>query len=89
MIPTDFKESNIKFNPPLDLEESQCKTIFGYHGILHGGSCDGSNVVVTAWKPTVEELKKLNDGCPIYLCCIGGLPPHYLCTSFEEAISIQ
>lgn len=85
MIPTEFPESNIKFKPPPDLEESQCGVIPGFTGEVVGGSCDGCPLTVVAWRPTAEELEAINNGAPIFLSIIGGLPPHFLTTDFNLA----
>lgn len=85
MIPADFPEANASFRAPVDLEESQCATIPAYRGQVVGGSVDGCDLVVVAWRPTHAELTRINLGLPIFLTVIGGLPPHYLSTSFEEA----
>jgi hypothetical protein len=66
MIPAEFPEYNIVFNPPPDLEESQCGTVQGYVGYTKGGSCDGAPVVVVAWRPTAEEIEDLKKGAFIY-----------------------
>jgi hypothetical protein len=85
MQPVQFPEANTRFGPPPDLAESQCRTIYAHVTKANGGSCDGATVVVVAWKPTIEELAKLNSGGLIYLSCSGGLPPHFLCTDFHAA----
>ena len=85
MNPATFPQANTKFGPPTDLAESQCLTIPAYMGRVQGGSVDGSTIVVVAWLPTAEELKQLNAGAPIYLSCMGGLPPHFISTDFDLA----
>jgi hypothetical protein len=86
MQPAEFPESNAKFRHPDDLDESQCYTISGYLGKRIGGNLDGADFVVVAWKPSPEDLDRLNAGHPIYLSCLGGLPPHFLTMSFNDAI---
>jgi hypothetical protein len=88
MKPVEFPEANTSFGPPKDLAESQCKTVRGYSGVLAGGSCDGAPITVVAWKPSSEELTALNNGSPVFLSVMGGLFPHYVCTSFTEAINV-
>jgi hypothetical protein len=85
MTPTDFEGSNAKFGPPSDLEETQCGTIPAFVSKVQRGSCEGAALVVTAWKPTPDELRQLNDGNPVFLSCLGGLPPHFLTTNLAEA----
>lgn len=86
MTPVKFPEANSRFGPPEDLAESQCMTIWAYSGTVAGGSVDGAHQVVVAWLPDEQERKRIADGGPIFLSVIGGLPPHYLSTSFAEAI---
>lgn len=85
MNPINFKEANIPFCAPKDLAESQCATIKGFCGVVQGGSCDGVTIAVVAYRPTPEELDAINNGAPIYLSCLGGLPPHFLTTDFHTA----
>lgn len=87
MTPVAFAQANTRFGPPPDLAESQCMTIQGYVGTIQGGSLDGSTVVVVAWKPTAEEIARINQGQPIYLSFIGGIPPHFPCMDFDSAIN--
>jgi hypothetical protein len=86
MIPVTFPEANLKFGPPPDLAEPQCMTIPAHVCKVAGGSVDGSICVVVAWKPSPEEIQMLQEGKPIFLSCLGGLPPHFLTTQFELAI---
>lgn len=85
MTPQNFDEANQVFSPPKDLDESQCISIPAFVGEVKSGSVDGVPLVVVAWRPTSEELDRLNAGCAIFLTMIGGLAPHYLSTTFEEA----
>jgi hypothetical protein len=87
MNPAHFPQANFKFGPPSDLEESQCTTIPAFVGEIKTGSCDGCQITVVAWLPTPQELAELNIGKPIYLSVIGGLPPHFLSTDFQQAIN--
>lgn len=88
MTPATFEGQNTEFRAPNDLDESQVMTIPAYAGRIRGGNLDGAPVVVVAWTPSPEELKDLIDGKPIFLSCVGGLPPHVLTTSFEAAINL-
>ena len=76
---------NSRFGPPADLAESQCSAVNAHVGTIKGGSMDGETCVVVCWQPTPEERERICSGIPIFLSIIGGLPPHYLSTSFEEA----
>ena len=85
MSPHKFPEANHRFGPPEDMTESQVATIPAFVGETRVGSCDGSPCVVVAWKPDARELAALNEGAPIFLTVLGGLPPHFLSTNFQEA----
>ncbi len=67
------------------MAESQVKTIRAYLGQVKDGSCDGMSMVIVAWTPSPEELEDLKAGRPVFLTCMGSLPPHFLTTSFQEA----
>lgn len=86
MTPTNFPESNATFGPPEDLEESQCMQIRAYVGEAKSGSVDVMPFVVVAWMPSLTDLSRLASGQPVYLTMMGGLAPHFLTTTFEEAI---
>jgi hypothetical protein len=88
MNPIDFPETNTTFGPPAGMTESQVQPVPAYCGQVRGGSCDGVEAVVVAWRPTREEIEQIAAGSPIYLTMIGGLPPHFLTTSFEEATKV-
>jgi hypothetical protein len=85
MDPVKFPEANARLGPPATLDESQCLTIDAFVGKVQGGSVDGSDVFVVAWKPTPEELGALAAGKTIFVSCLGGIPPHFLSTDFETA----
>lgn len=85
MNATTFKGANAEVKAPEDLTETQCLTISAYVGKVEGGSCDGARQVIVAWQPTSAELEALNAGAPVFLAVLGGLPPHTITTSFEEA----
>lgn len=85
MRPASFPEANSRFHPPADLDESQCGTIHAYQGSIQRGSCEGAHLVVTAWQPDDRERAAIAAGAPVFLSCVGGLPPHFLTTNFAEA----
>jgi hypothetical protein len=88
MTPTTFPQANATFGPPSDLAESQCHSIPAYVGQI-AGSCDGARVVITAWKPTAAELEQLNAGGVVFLSVLGGLPPHYIGTGFDQMLAVK
>ena len=89
MNPCNFLEANAKFGPPPGLEESQVRSIDVYQGVVRGGSCDGSIMIITAWVPSAEDIQRMAAGHPIFLTCLGGLPPHFLSTDFQIASNPQ
>lgn len=86
MIPVRFPQANAFFGAPPGLDPSQVEAVAAYSGTAQGGSLDGMPIVVTAWRPSPEDLEALNAGRPIFLTFIGGLPPHMATTDFEAAI---
>ena len=88
MTPAHFPEANMRFGPPPGIAESQVAPIVGHVRQIQSGSCDGAMLAVVAWKPTEAEIAHLAQGGLIYLSCLGGvLPPHFISTTFEEAVN--
>ena len=85
MIPVDFEECNVVFGPPKGFEESQVRTIKACAHTALGGPMDGVQMVTVAWMPTPEERQRLAEGGPVFVTMCGGLAPHFLTTSLEEA----
>jgi hypothetical protein len=85
MTPIPFPEANKIFKAPAGFDEAQVAAIPAYLGETRTGSCDGERCVVVAWKPDERELAAIAAGAPIFLTCLGGLPPHFLTTNFTEA----
>lgn len=86
MTPTNFPQANARFGPPETYDESQIATIYAHNRVIQGGTLDGDTQVIVAWKPSAAEAMEIFQGKPIYLSMIGGLAPHCLTTSFEDAI---
>jgi hypothetical protein len=88
MIPATFEQVNTEMDPPKGMTEKDVLRIPAFLAeVRDPSSClDGSHVVIVAWKPSIEELKKLMEGGSIFLTAIGSLPPHYMSASFEAAI---
>jgi len=78
--PVMFEGANSTYGPPPGFAESQVAPIPASRYQVVGGPCDGVEMVVVAWLPDAEDLARLNAGGPVYLSCIGGLPPHHLTT---------
>lgn len=85
MTPSLFEEANTLFRPPFDLEESQCMSIAAHVSEVTSGSMDGVKQIVVAWLPTGEDLKRLQQGDPLYITFMGVMPPHYPSTNFHDA----
>lgn len=86
MKPVNFPQATADLGPPPGLAESQVQTVPSFMGIVQRGSLEGSPMVVTAWQPDQADLERLNQGQPVFLTFLGGLPPHMASTDFETAI---
>lgn len=89
MNPTNFPQANAAFRAPDGYDESQVKTVQAFMSELAGGNLDGDKIVVVAWLPSATERLEILAGAPIFLTCIGGLPPHRLSTTFQDATAIS
>lgn len=99
MIPIQPPRYNAVFNAPEGMDHTQVFSIHAYKNAVApgftqhvfggevppGSSLDGAPFVVTAWKPTQEELDELNRGGSVYLSCLAVLPPHFLTTDWMIA----
>lgn len=85
MYAVNFQQANKTYGPPEGMTHHQVRPIRAFDGTIERGSLEGSQIVVCAWKPTVEELGALCYGDPIFIAFVGGLPPHLLTTDFEVA----
>lgn len=70
-----FEGCNKRFGPPEGMSDEECFTV-------HALEIDGR--VTTAWLPSIEDLKNLRSGKPIYLSCFGGMPPVSLFTINDD-----
>jgi len=85
MTPIKFPEANATFNPPPDMK-GLCESVTAYCGHVEGGTNDGAKICVTAWRPTLQEIEAMRRGQPIFVSFIGGLPPHFVTTDFQQSI---
>lgn len=100
MIPVQPPVYNAVFQPPEGMDHTQVFSIHAYRNAVAPGftqhvfggevkdpnsNLDGAAFVVTAWKPTTEELETLNRGGVIYLSCLAFLPCHFLTTDWRIA----
>jgi len=86
MIPAEFPEANQVFGPPQGMSVEQVMPVHAFVGEVHGGSCDGVNMIVVAWRPEPEDLVALCEGGLVYFAVLGGLPPHVVSTTFPTRI---
>lgn len=80
MTPQRFAESNIEFTKPENWTDEQCASIHGFVGEIPGFKGNYADhrrtpVCVTAWRPTPDELVKLNLGEPVFLSIVGERQP--------------
>jgi len=74
MIPQRFSESNVVMRRPPEMSEEQCMDIHAF---------SSGQAVITCWRPTPEELVKLNLGEPLWLHIVGAtMPPVALTVDF-------
>lgn len=83
-----FPESNQMFGPPEGMTEDHVRQAWAFVGVVQGGPFDGCQLVVTAWRPTPDDLSRLSKDGLLYFTCLGGLPPHFLSTDFAEATRV-
>lgn len=66
MTPVPF-EGSVQINPP----EGAPDNIFPVHAVMDIDE-SGYPFIVTAWKPSYEDLQAINRGEPIYVKVLGG-----------------
>jgi hypothetical protein len=66
MIFTDFEGANFTFTRPKELRDDQCGDLKVRRGIADVNG-DKFPVSTSAWKPSAEDLERLNAGGLIYL----------------------
>jgi len=88
MSPTTFPQANCRYGAPAGMDETQVSAIAAYRGTIQGGNLDGIDFATVAWLPSPTDLERLKNGEAIYLTMLGGLSPHCLTTSFDEAVRL-
>lgn len=84
MTPRGIKGAHVNFGAPFRWDETEngpCSTIPAR--LITGKSFDS---VETAWLPTLDELKILNQGGSVILRVVGGMPPVMLYAEPAEEI---
>ena len=71
MIPTSFDESNHVLDKPPGMTYEQCQAL----SVWQGESSDGVPLVVSAWKPTREELESIKRTGRVWLIVLGQTMP--------------
>lgn len=80
MQPVYFEGAQ-EIKKPTDMTDEDCFSVWASKGVDEAGF----PYYLTAWKPSYEDLKSLNDGMPIYIKVIGtGLPPMSVFTLDED-----
>jgi hypothetical protein len=86
VTPQRFANSNVVVKAPEGMDN--CNDVHAWVG----QTPDGTACCITAWRPTREELVKLNLGEPLWLwCCGSSMPPVALSTDdpFEPKTTIE
>lgn len=84
MRPIHFEQSNITFNKPTTMDDSECLPIHAYAGVDHNGNPH----INTVWMPNKEDIDAILAGRPICVCILGNrLPPMSLFTYDENGNS--
>lgn len=89
MIPIEFPQANHRFGPPEGMNEEQVRTIHAHVHEVQGGGNDGIVSVTCAWLPSAKDLERIMNGGPIFVTMFGGLAPHCITSSFEDAANIK
>lgn len=68
MIRTNFPESNVIISPPEGMTEDEAGgSAFAYKGI----SENGVPLIITCWKPTLDEIDNMMEGGRVWLVVMG------------------
>ena len=73
MTPVEFKGQNKVYTKPKNWDEKDGDC--GDLPVFEGQDTLGHRVIVSAWKPSEEDLKALNEGKPLYLQIVGVAQP--------------
>lgn len=72
MIPVAIPEGmerpglrKVVYGPPKGVPDSECGTLETLQGTYLGGVFDGTAAVSSFWKPSKEELERLQEGKPV------------------------
>lgn len=77
MLPVSFPEQNFTFTKPEGWTDEQCSDL----NVWKGHDTNQQPRIISAWKPSKEDLDALNNGGVIYLDIVSsGQPPVSLYT---------
>lgn len=80
MAPINFPQANDILHPAPGTEEQVMALPIYRYSAVHPEE-GFTDLVLSAWKPSEEELKRINEGKPIYFMCYGKThPPIRICT---------
>lgn len=74
MFPTSFDESNNVLGPPEGTSLEDCSVLSVFQGTISDGE-HADQVVISCWKPTQEELDKINRTGRVWLYIWGPTMP--------------
>lgn len=77
MVPASFNESNVVLSRPRDLTAEQCDPLSVWRGRLE----DGTPAVVSCWKLTADDLRRLAETGRVWLVVMGHRMPPVALTS--------
>lgn len=89
MDPVNYEGTNKVWNKPNDMTDDQCMPLHVKQGLTY---VEGEPFPISqsAWKPTAEDLQRLNDGGVIYLGIFGiGHPVVSVSTVEHEIIPVN
>ncbi len=89
MLPINFPEAAVSLGRPSDMTDEECGPLPVARGIVQLSENSVGPAVISAWKPTPEELAMLNAGGPIYLHVIGRTQPPVMLSTRIEAVTIE
>lgn len=77
MVPTSFPESTHCLSRPIGMTEDQCEPLSVANAVVP----DGSQVVISCWKLTTDELREFMQTGRVWLVVVGQtMPPVSLTT---------
>lgn len=79
-MPVDFPGTNITFTKPAGWKDEDCADLKAMVGVD-----EGLPFIITAWKPSKEDIEAINRGEPIYMKTHGaGFIPTFMFTMNEN-----